>query len=332
MMSKEALMKSAKLHSYKPEMLEKVLILIDVLGQFAAVPFLNEHLALKGGTALNLFHFEKIPRLSVDIDLNYIGSADQNIMKKERKIINGALFKIMQQNNFDLERSPNHYAGGKMIWRYPSALGQKGNLEIDLNYMYRKPLWPIQHIESKLTIEKSAAIPVLDIHELSAGKLAALFDRQASRDLFDARYLLTHCDLNRKKLRLSFVIYLAISTVELKNIKPDYINYDLRDLQNRLLPVLHQEKIPKAKSDVKNFAQTLLNELHEKLSEILPLTDAENEFIKKIRTDGIIDPALITNDEKLSEILESHPAILWAAKRNGPPADPLNRNRISRFS
>src|SRR3990167_10467684 len=119
-------------------------------------------------------------------------------MRQERQMIHEAILKIMQQNNFDLDRSPTHYAGGKMIWRYPSVLGQKGNLEIDLNYMYRKPLWPVQHIKSKLTIEKSVAIPVLDVHELSAGKLAALFDRQASRDLFDARYLLTHCDLNRE--------------------------------------------------------------------------------------------------------------------------------------
>ena len=105
MMSRETLIKSAKLHSYKPEILEKVLRLIDVLGQFSAVPFLNERLALKGGTALNLFHFEKIPRLSVDIDLNYIGSVDQDAMKQERQIIHEAIFKIMQQNKFDLHLS-----------------------------------------------------------------------------------------------------------------------------------------------------------------------------------------------------------------------------------
>ncbi len=110
MMSREVLIKSAKLHSYKPEILEKVLRLIEVLGQFSAVPFLNERLALKGGTALNLFYFEKIPRLSVDIDLNYIGSVDQDTMKQERQMIHEAILKIMQQNNFDLDRSPTHYA------------------------------------------------------------------------------------------------------------------------------------------------------------------------------------------------------------------------------
>lgn len=46
MMSKETLIKSARLHSYKPEILEKVLKLLEVLGQFSSVPFLNERLAL----------------------------------------------------------------------------------------------------------------------------------------------------------------------------------------------------------------------------------------------------------------------------------------------
>lgn len=47
--------------------------------------------------------------------------------------------------------------------------------------------------------------PLLDIHELAAGKLSALFNRSASRDWFDAHYLLTQMPLDTKKLRLAFV-------------------------------------------------------------------------------------------------------------------------------
>ena len=39
-------------------------------------PFLGTRMALKGGTALNLFVLD-FPRLSVDIDLNYVGSSDR---------------------------------------------------------------------------------------------------------------------------------------------------------------------------------------------------------------------------------------------------------------
>ena len=48
---------------------------IDLPESMRAHPFLGRRMALKGGTALNLFVLD-FPRLSVDIDLNYIGACD----------------------------------------------------------------------------------------------------------------------------------------------------------------------------------------------------------------------------------------------------------------
>lgn len=56
--------------------LEKVLHLLDLLESLRSHPFLTDRLVLKGGTALNLFALD-LPRLSVDIDLNYIGAVDR---------------------------------------------------------------------------------------------------------------------------------------------------------------------------------------------------------------------------------------------------------------
>ena len=64
--SKEQLMSHARTDGYKPEILEKVYRLLEVFQQIMAIPFLKERLVLKGGTALNLFCFEHLPRLSVD--------------------------------------------------------------------------------------------------------------------------------------------------------------------------------------------------------------------------------------------------------------------------
>ena len=52
-------------------------------------PYLKDRLALKGGTALNLFLFD-LPRLSIDIDVNYIGSADRDVMLEERPTVDRA--------------------------------------------------------------------------------------------------------------------------------------------------------------------------------------------------------------------------------------------------
>ena len=56
--------------------IEKVLHLLNLLTTLNSHPGLKEKLALKGGTALNLFIFT-MPRLSVDIDLNYMGQSQK---------------------------------------------------------------------------------------------------------------------------------------------------------------------------------------------------------------------------------------------------------------
>ena len=51
--------------------------------EIAQDPVLSQRLALKGGTALNVFYLD-LDRLSVDIDLNYVGALDLAAMERER--------------------------------------------------------------------------------------------------------------------------------------------------------------------------------------------------------------------------------------------------------
>ena len=67
--SKERLSTVAMQTGFRPEILEKVIRLMDLLNGIFNDDYLASRLALKGGTALNLFYFD-LPRLSVDIDLN----------------------------------------------------------------------------------------------------------------------------------------------------------------------------------------------------------------------------------------------------------------------
>lgn len=75
-LSKQQLQREASATGFKMEHLEKVFLLMDLLADFATFPQLKNKIVLKGGTALNLFFFN-LPRLSVDIDLNYIGNIDR---------------------------------------------------------------------------------------------------------------------------------------------------------------------------------------------------------------------------------------------------------------
>lgn len=313
--SKEQLMSQARADGYKAEILEKVYRLLDVFQQIMSVSYLKERLVLKGGTALNLFCFERLPRLSVDIDLNYIGALSREKMLEEKPMIMDAIQQIMLQNQFERHRAPMMHAGGKMVWFYPSLLGQRGSIEIDINFMYRQPLFPILLKSPNIQKYKQLQGPVLDIHELAAGKLSALFDRRVSRDWFDAHYLLTKMPLDKPKLKLAFVTYLAMTKIDLSHIVPEKIDFDLTDLRNRLVPVMHQMSVSRNTHELKKWAVTRIEELRERLADLLPLEADEKLFIIKIRNEGIVCPELITDDSELAEKMVSHPAINWVIKQ-----------------
>lgn len=88
--SYETLIAQAEATGFRADMLEKVAHLLGLLGALGGHPFLKGKLALKGGTALNLFVFN-VPRLSVDIDLNYVGAEDRETMLAERPRIEQAV-------------------------------------------------------------------------------------------------------------------------------------------------------------------------------------------------------------------------------------------------
>ncbi|MGO9837807.1 MAG: nucleotidyl transferase AbiEii/AbiGii toxin family protein [Polyangiaceae bacterium] len=68
---------------------------------------------------------------------------------------------------------------------------------MDLNFLLRVPLWPIVGMDSNPAGSfRATKVPVLDLHELAAGKLATLLARRASRDLFDAHALLGRADID----------------------------------------------------------------------------------------------------------------------------------------
>ena len=73
--SPETLVSQAEATGFRPDMLEKVGLLLQLLDAIRSHPFLKDKLVLKGGTALNLFIFA-VPRLSIDIDLNYVGVSE----------------------------------------------------------------------------------------------------------------------------------------------------------------------------------------------------------------------------------------------------------------
>src|SRR5262245_9788923 len=265
MMSKQDIQKEAKIKGFRPEMLEKVYRLLDLLEQFMGITFLKDRLALKGGTAINLFCIDTLPRLSVDLDFNYIGSADREVMRKEKGQLETILIDTCRRFQYDLDRNARAHAGGKMIFIYQSVMGNRGRIEIDLNYLFRIPLW---NVDWRCSPEwpKAVYANILDIHELAAGKLHALLGRQASRDLFDSHQLLTRWPLNPEKLRLAFVVYAGMERDHWQRISSDNIQFTVKDIRDKLIPVLKMGVAPfNSTSEAEAWAKRLVTECQETL-------------------------------------------------------------------
>lgn len=307
--SKDLLVRESSKTSFRPEILEKVWHLMNVLEGINSHPFLQERLVLKGGTALNLFVFD-LPRLSVDIDLNYIGMPDREGMMSERPLVEKAMEAVFQRENLMIRRIPGKHAGGKWQLKYHSVLGNQGNLEVDLNYMFRIPLWDIQKCSSRVAGHHQIhGIRVLDFHELAAGKLTALFARNASRDLFDAHHLLTKIPFDSKLLRLAFTLYVAMSSISNpEEISLDLIQFDENDFRHQLLPVLRKIKHEQYQESSEELK---LRECKEALMLLLPFTENERNFLKSLIEKGEIHAPLLTEEPTMQSKIEQLPLLHW---------------------
>lgn len=308
--SRERLLRESEATGFRPEVLEKVMHLLSLLAGFGRHPFLQERIALKGGTALNLFVLD-LPRLSVDIDLNYVGATDVATMQAERPLMEEALAAVCSREGLIVVRPPgDEHAGGRFSLRYESALGGGANLKLDVNYMFRQPLWPVRRMNSHaLGTTRALDIPVVGIHELAAGKLAALLARHASRDLFDAHQFLTTQQFAADRLRLAFVVYGGLNRKDWRTVTAANVGFSPRELQNELIPVLRRT----ASEDLPALVASLANEVRDKLKLVLPLSANESRFLDQLLDEGTIEPALITDDADLAERIRSHPGLLWKA-------------------
>lgn len=312
MFSTDEIRQHAAMLGFRADSLEKVCRLLSLLEALRSHPFLRPRVALKGGTALNLFLFD-VPRLSVDIDLNYVGSGERQVMLDEKPKIDQAIQAVCSREGLAIKRMPTEHAGGKWRLSFTNASGAPDKLEVDLNFMLRVPLWPVMMVDSRSFGRWSARqIAVLDRHELAAGKLAALCSRRASRDLFDAVELLRRADLDRTKLRLAFVVYGGMNRKDWRTLRVEDIDAAPTDFERELVPMLRADLAP-PRAEIPKWTERLVRDCRELMAALLPLRSSEIAFLDHLNDQGEIVPELLTDDMGLQAIIRDHPGLQWKA-------------------
>lgn len=166
---------------------------VDLLLQLLPYIGREESLALKGGTAINLFERD-MPRLSVDIDLTYLPLEGRS---ESLSHISQALTRI--KDNLEaaipgirVRLSPqNKGQEAKLICQLRQAL-----VKVEVNTIIRGQLWPVRSMQLSQSAQdefgKFAIAQVVSQAELYGGKVCAALDRQHPRDLFDVDQLFSH--------------------------------------------------------------------------------------------------------------------------------------------
>ncbi len=181
----------------------QVALLVRVLPYVAT----EEAFALKGGTAINLFHRE-MPRLSVDIDLAFLPVAprDESLAAISAAMtrIGGAIGDAFPGARVNESRLPEGAV-------YRLTVRVRGvQIKIEVTPVLRGTVYEPSLMGVSPPVEAMfgfAEIKVVSFADLFGGKLVAAFDRQHPRDLFDIRVLFAREGVD-EALRRAFIVYL----------------------------------------------------------------------------------------------------------------------------
>lgn len=300
--------KQAKELGFVRDTYEKVCRLTDILKFFENDALLGNSLALKGGTAINLTIFN-LPRLSVDIDLDFSKNVTRDEMMATRSIINDRIEKFMKANGYLLSpKSKQYHALDSFVYEYSNSGGMKDNIKVEINYMLRCHVLETEqrHFESSWEPIGVSVLSVAPI-EIFASKIVALINRTAPRDLYDIYNLVKFGLIDESEeplLRKCVVFYSAIGAES----PPFEFQFNMIDqvTQNRIKTDLYPVLRNKDKFDLK----TAQMEVKAWLESLLKLEDNEQEFLDAFRN-KTYQPELLFESTEIVERIRNHPMALW---------------------
>ena len=305
--TKTELAEKAKEMNFIRDTLEKVVRLTEILDYMGSNPLMKNQLVLKGGTAINLTVF-RLPRLSVDIDLDFCSDAGRDDMLTQRELITNDLRLYMQTQGYSLSpQSKTRHSLDSFVFNYVNLGGMRDNIKVEINYSLRCHLYEPEHVSVLFDVlHMEHPVTVLPAIELFAAKINALLSRSAARDLYDT-YNMVHLklfdDSQLMELRRAIVFYTAISQEKVpEQYEVSAIDrITIRKIRTDLLPVIQKGQfieLEQMKAEVKNFLERLLK-----------LTEQEQEFLR-LFSQKEYHPELLFDDQIVARI-RNHPMALW---------------------
>ena len=302
----------AKENNFPPNGIEKVLRLSQILKDLNNLPEFSGKLLLKGGTAINLLVFN-LPRLSVDLDLDFYKNISKEEMLVERAQINKSLDCYIKDNGYTKKERCN-FTLDSFSLMYNTVTGSGDKIKLDINYHNRAHLFKpeVKEISFPFIKDNKTLFPVnyLNPTELFAGKIKAFYERCKPRDIYDISTLassgLLATQPEKDLLRKSIVFYSSLSDPEKKDLlKTDpqeaIENIKFSEFKQQLFPMLHTNN-GKYPLEEKN------KNVIEYVSSLMQLEPSEELYLKNFY-EGKYNPELLFADKSILQNIQNHPII-----------------------
>lgn len=300
--------KKAEELGFVRDTLEKVTRLVDILEYFNTNSVLKNSLALKGGTAINLTMFN-LPRLSVDLDMDYLINDNREAMLENREVINRTIDRFLTSQGYIKNlKTKNPHSLDSWVYDYIGSSGNRDHIKVEINYSLRSHVLPAddkpiiaQYFSGEYKIRTLAPV------EIYASKINALLSRAAARDLYDTRNMIDtglFKGSDEKMLRKCVIFYAAISAKEINK------SFDTKALdtitkmkiKTDLLPVIKRRddfELESAKKIVKEY-----------IADLMVLNNEEKQFLDKFENGEYI-PELLFEDMEIISRIKNHPMAMW---------------------
>lgn len=296
--------------------LEKVMRLVGILSFLRENDLLAQALALKGGTAINLTMFE-MPRLSVDIDLDFNINCSREDMLIQRHEINDLVMRYMLSEGYTLmPGSKSPFSLDSWVFRYTNVSGNPDNIKIEINYSDRCHALPAEEKNINVYPLEKAVVNTLNPIEIFASKINALVNRGAMRDMYDVYNMLENRLFNnyeeRNLLRKVFVFYRSVGAMS----KAEEVNLQFAphariqavgypQVRAQLMPMLRRGDLfdfERAKNDVLAF-----------LSSFLQFDEKEQLFVNHFNRRDY-RPEILFGQGDIAARVALHPMALWKCR------------------
>lgn len=300
--------KSAREYGFVRDTFEKVLRLKEILAFINTDVYLNSHLALKGGTAINLTIFN-MPRLSVDIDMDFTPNLPSEDMIDAREKIKILLISYMADNGYTLSAASRYsHSLDVFMFQYRNAGGNMDMIKVEINYSLRSHIYaPVTRKIITDAFHDSMEIRTLTPMEIFAAKANALMNRAAARDLYDFNNMIAFGlfdETEFEAFRKCIIFYASISAEvinkEFNTSAIDQISFT--KIRRDLFPVLRKKDnfdLENRKSSAKKY-----------IRELMVLTPEEKQYLELFE-EKEYQPELLFKDAEILNNIKTHPMALW---------------------